>query len=179
MKKQAKAQLRHVRIAPRKVRLLIDLIRGMRVADAVVQLELSKKRAARPVLKLLNSAVANAAHNFDILPETLIVKTAFVDGGPILYRWQPRAMGRATPLRKRSSHVTIILEGDAPEKEFAANVSEKKKSGKEKTGEAVSVAATASANKEETGSKTKKKSAPNKGGARKTVSKKKTAAKTT
>lgn len=113
---QAKAQLRHIRIAPRKIRLLIDLIRGMRVEDAVVQLELSKKQASRPILKLLNSAVANAVHNFDMLPETLVIKTAFVDGGPILYRWQPRAMGRATPLRKRSSHVTLVLEGEAPEK---------------------------------------------------------------
>jgi large subunit ribosomal protein L22 len=148
MKKQAKAQLRHIRIAPRKIRLLIDLIRGMRVQDAVIQLEHSKKRAARPVLKLLQSATANAVHNFEMLPETLMIKTAFVDGGPILYRWQPRAMGRATPLRKRSSHVTLVLEGDALEKKEKKSIekeatpatetepaAEKKKTTKKKTTE--------------------------------------------
>ncbi len=112
----AVAKLRHLRIAPRKVRLVVSLIRGLKVADAVTQLELSKKTAGRSVLKLLNSAVANAKHNHSLKEETLIVKTAFVDEGVTLHRWMPRAMGRATPLRKRSSHITLILEGELEEK---------------------------------------------------------------
>lgn len=108
-----KAVLRQLRISPRKVRLLIDLIRGKRVAEAMVQLEVSRKSAALPVRKLLASAVANATHNHEAKPETLRITQAFVDGGPIMYRWMPRAMGRATPIRKRCAHVTIVLEGEA------------------------------------------------------------------
>jgi large subunit ribosomal protein L22 len=107
----AKAQLRYLRMAPRKIRLIVDLIRGLHVTEAMKQLQFSKKDAARPIMKLLASAIANAEHNAQMKTETLIVKTAFVDGGPILYRSMPRAQGRATPLRKRTSHITIILEG--------------------------------------------------------------------
>jgi len=112
MKKQATAKLNNLRIAPRKVRLLADLIRGMHVADALMQLKFSKKQAAVPVMKLLRSAVANAEHNANIDINTLVVKESYVDGGPILYRWMPRAFGRAGKIRKRTSHITIVLEGD-------------------------------------------------------------------
>ncbi|MBT4120860.1 MAG: 50S ribosomal protein L22 [Candidatus Magasanikbacteria bacterium] len=112
----AVAKLKHLRIAPRKVRLVIGLIRGSKVEDAVVQLENSKKSAARPVLKLLNSAVANSKHNHEMKVETLVIKEAMVDEGATLHRWMPRAMGRATPLRKRSSHITLVLEGEVEEK---------------------------------------------------------------
>lgn len=115
-KARAIAKLKHLRIAPRKVRLVIGLIRGLEVEDAVTQLEISKKSAARPVLKLLNSAVANAKHNHEMKVETLKIKEAMVDEGATLHRWMPRAMGRATPLRKRSSHVTLVLEGEVEEK---------------------------------------------------------------
>lgn len=126
MKVQTKAKLRYLRMSPRKVRLLIDLIRGMKVNAAVTQLEFSKKQAARPVLKLLKSAMANAQHNDQADPQSLVVKTAFVDGGPILYRWMPRAFGRATKIRKRTSHVTIVLEGD----QKAGKAGNAKKAGK-------------------------------------------------
>jgi len=115
-KARAVAKLKSLRIAPRKVRLVIGLIRGLKVEDAIVQLEVSKKSAARPVLKLLNSAVANSKHNHDMKAETLVIKEAMVDEGATLHRWMPRAMGRATPLRKRSSHITLVLEGEIEEK---------------------------------------------------------------
>lgn len=124
---KTKATLRYLRMSPRKVRLLIDLVRGMNVRDARAQLLFSKKAAARPMVKLLESAIANAKHNHDAKEETLVVKEAFVDGGPIMYRWMPRAMGRATPLRKRTSHVTLVLEGEATEKKKAAKKTEEKK----------------------------------------------------
>ena len=120
------AKLRYLRQAPRKIRLLIDLIRGEQVNDAITELTLSHKQAALPVLKLLKSAIANAKNNDEVKDEsTLVIKEAFVDGGPVLKRWMPRAMGRATPIRKRTSHITIVLEGESEKKE--------KKEKKEKT----------------------------------------------
>lgn len=116
MKQEITAKLNHFRMSPRKVRLLVDLIRGLKVEEAIVQLSVSKKDAGAPVLKLLKSAIANAKHNYDLTAENLRVKTAFVDGGPVLKRWMPKAMGRATPIRKRTSHVTLILEGEVAEK---------------------------------------------------------------
>lgn len=110
------ATLRRLRMSPRKVRLVVALIRGRKVDEALAQLQFAKKIAARPILKLLQSAVANAAHNHQLQRDSLTIKSVTVDGGQILYRWQPRAMGRATPIRKRTSHVTIILEGEMTEK---------------------------------------------------------------
>lgn len=110
---QTTARLRSLRMAPRKVRLLVDLIRGKKVQDAINQLSFSTKIAAKDVLKLLKSGIANAKHNHGINEETLVIKTAFVDGGKTLHRSTPRAMGRATPIRKRTSHITLILEGVA------------------------------------------------------------------
>lgn len=131
MTQQATAKLRFLRMSPRKVRLMVDLIRGMKAMDAMKQLQFSKRDAARPVYKLLASAVANAQHNSNLNPETLVIKTAFVDGGPILYRSMPRAQGRATPIRKRTSHITLVLEGvlsetAAPKKEEEKEVKPKK-----------------------------------------------------
>jgi len=119
MKQTATAKLNNLRIAPRKVRLLADLIRGMHVAEALVQLKFSKKNAAKQMITLLRSAVANAEHNENIDIDTLIVKESYVNGGPILYRWMPRAFGRATKIRKRTCHVTLVVEGEekaAPKK---------------------------------------------------------------
>ena len=107
-----KAHLRGLRVSPRKVRLLIGLIRGLSAKEARLQLQFSSKEAARPVMKLLDSAIANARHNHAMDEKTLVVREAIVDGGSILYRWSPRAFGRATPIRKRTSHVTITLEGE-------------------------------------------------------------------
>ncbi len=111
---QVQAKARGVRISPRKVRLVVDLVRGMSAKTALDQLRFMKKGAATPVYKLIHSAVANAVHNFGIDPLTLTIKAITADDGPTFYRFQPRAMGRATPLRKRSTHIAVILDGADP-----------------------------------------------------------------
>lgn len=126
MNMQTKAKLRYLRVAPRKVRLLIDLVRGMKVDEALIQLQYSGKKAATPLKKLIESAIANAQHNHKMDRKTLIVKEAYVDGGPILYRWMPRAFGRASKIRKRTSHITVVLEGVAKEEPKAAKKAETK-----------------------------------------------------
>lgn len=103
------AKLRFLRMGPRKVRLIVDMIRGKKVTRALDLLSVMPKRAARPVLKLLNSAVANAKHNHSLHVEDLKVAQVYVDGGPVLKRWMPKAHGRATPIRERTSHITLIL----------------------------------------------------------------------
>ena len=106
-------------MAPRKVRLVANLIKGLPVAEAENQLKFFAKRPVVPILKLLKSAVANAERNFNLDKNNLYIFRITVDGGPILKRWLPRAMGRATPIQKKTSHVTLILE-DKPgiKKEF-------------------------------------------------------------
>lgn len=104
------AKARHIRISPKKVRLVVDLVRGMDVDRAAAQLKFYRKAAARPVLKLLESAIANAEHNFKLPAGDLFIKKAVVDGGPVLKRWRARAFGRAAGIKKRSSHITIVLE---------------------------------------------------------------------
>lgn len=121
-----KARTRYLRMSPRKVRLVIDAVRGKSVAEARIQLQFMNKAAAEPVLKLINSAVANAINNFGLLEEGLRVKSVVADGGPILYRYRPAAMGRATPIRKRTSHVTLVLES-AVAKKVAPDVKRRKK----------------------------------------------------
>ena len=103
------ATLRRLRMAPRKVRLVADVIRGKKVEDALNILNFSPKAAAKPLAKVLKSAVANADVKGGYDLDRLIVKTATVDEGPTWRRWLPRAMGRATRIRKRTSHVTLIL----------------------------------------------------------------------
>ncbi len=103
------AKLRYLRISPRKVRLVLDLIRGKQVLIAEQQLLNLPRRASGPIIKLLKSAVANAEHNFKLDPKTLIVRQAFADEGPKLKRYRPRAMGRAGLIMKRMSHVTVVL----------------------------------------------------------------------
>ncbi len=104
------AKARHIRMSPRKVRLVADLVRGMDVDKAVAQLRYFRKAAARPVYKLVMSAVANAEHNFKLDAGGLFIKTITVDGGPTLKRFRARAFGRAAPIRKRSSHITVVLD---------------------------------------------------------------------
>ena len=108
------AKLKHLRISPRKVRLVADLIRGLTVREAEKQLKFLTKRAARPVLKLLDSAVANAQNNANLAKEGLFISKIVVEVGPSLKRWRPRAMGRATPIMKRTSHITLVLEEKEP-----------------------------------------------------------------
>lgn len=104
------ARARFVRGSPQKARLVADLIRGKKVEEALAILAFSKKTFAKTLTKLINSAVANAQQNKKMDVDRLLIKTIFVDGGPILKRYIPRAMGRATMVRKRTSHITVILE---------------------------------------------------------------------
>jgi large subunit ribosomal protein L22 len=106
---EIKAKLKHLRISPRKVRLVAGLIRGMETSKAIEQLKFMNKKAAKPVEKLLNSGIANAVNNYELDENNLFIKEIRVDDGVTLKRWMPRAHGRATPIRKRSSHVEIIL----------------------------------------------------------------------
>ncbi|OLS34986.1 50S ribosomal protein L22 [Bacillus sp. MRMR6] len=106
---QAKAVARTVRIAPRKARLVVDLIRGKQVGEAVAILNLTPKAASPVVEKVLKSAMANAEHNYEMDINSLVVNQAFVDEGPTLKRFRPRAMGRASAINKRTSHITIVL----------------------------------------------------------------------
>lgn len=106
---EIKASLNYLRISPRKVKLVADLIRGLNVDKAQAQLQFLTKKAASPILKLLNSAIANAKHNFNLEKENLYIEDIGVNQGSTLKRWRPRAFGRAAPILRRTSHVTIIL----------------------------------------------------------------------
>jgi len=127
---EVKAKAKYIRMSPRKVRLVIDLIRGLEIFQAETQLNFLRKAAVRPVLKLLNSAVANAENDFKLKKENLYIKSITCDSGPTLKRWKPRAFGRATPIRKRSSHISIILDervkGKESDKKIDQKVEEKK-----------------------------------------------------
>jgi len=104
-----RAQAKYVRSAPRKARLVMDHIRGKQVAEARAILRHTPRAAATDIAKLLESAVANAENNFELDPGDLKVGRAFVDEGPTIKRYRPRALGRATPIHKRTSHMTITL----------------------------------------------------------------------
>jgi len=103
------ASLRFLRMAPRKVRLVVDAVRGLPALEAETRLSFMNKGAALPVLKLLKSAVANAEHNFHLSKNGLVIKKITVDGGPTVKRSRPRAFGRAAPIRLRTSHINIVL----------------------------------------------------------------------
>ncbi|CAM2827062.1 50S ribosomal protein L22 [Prescottella defluvii] len=106
----AKAVARHVRVTPMKARRVVDLVRGRSVEDALSILKFAPQAASEPVAKVIASAAANAQNNLNLDPSTLVVATAFVDEGATLKRFQPRAQGRAFRIRKRSSHITVIVE---------------------------------------------------------------------
>jgi len=106
---QAKAVARTVRIAPRKARPVLDLIRGKQVGEAVAILNLTPKEASPIVDKVLKSALANAEHNYEMDVNNLVVSEAYANEGPTLKRFRPRAMGRASAINKRTSHITIVL----------------------------------------------------------------------
>jgi len=106
----SKAILRHAKMTPLKARRVVDLIRGKRAAEALLSLRFMPYRGARSVEKLLKSAMANAEQkNTQIDIDKLKIKTAFVDNGPFVKRMEPRSMGRANVIKKRSCHITIIL----------------------------------------------------------------------
>lgn len=106
---QAKAVARTVRIAPRKARLVVDLIRGKQVGEAIAILKHTPKAASPIVEKLLKSAVANAEHNYDMDVNNLLVSKVYVDEDPTMKRFRPRAQGRASQINKRTSHITIVV----------------------------------------------------------------------
>ena len=107
---RAMARARYVRVTPMKARRVVDLIRGRSARDALAVLEFAPQAASGPVLKVLASAMANAENNLALDPDSLIVSSAFVDEGPTLKRFRPRAQGRAYRIRKRTSHITVEVE---------------------------------------------------------------------
>lgn len=109
MSQQAKAHVKNIRIPARKVRLVIDLIRGKQVGEAIAILR-HTPRSASPVLeKLLNAAIANAEHNYQLDVNKLFISEAFVNEGPTMKRFQPRSQGRAFSIFKRTSHITLVV----------------------------------------------------------------------
>lgn len=106
---ESKAIAKQVRIAPRKVRLVVDLIRGKQVGEAIAILNHTHKAASPVVEKVLKSAVANAEHNYEMDPNNLVISKAYVDEGPTLKRFRPRAQGRASRINKRTSHITVVV----------------------------------------------------------------------
>ncbi len=106
---ESRAQLNMVRLSPRKTRLVVDMIRGRGIQDALTILKFSPQPSAKLVAKLLRSAVANAEQKGAADVDRLFVKTAFVDGGAVLKRFTPRAQGRASRIRKPTSHITVVL----------------------------------------------------------------------
>lgn len=121
---EIKAKAKFIRMSPKKVRLVVNLIKGLDVEEALEQLKVVKKDAALPVSKLIKSMIANAQENHELKKDNLMISEARVDEGPTLKRFRPRAMGRATPIRKRSSHIAITLAEKVPTK---AKVDNKKK----------------------------------------------------
>jgi large subunit ribosomal protein L22 len=106
---EARATARYIRISPTKARQVVDLIRSRHVDDARRVLRLTRRSASVPVAKVLESAIANAEHNFSLPADELVVARAWVDEGPTLRRYRPRALGRATRIRKRTCHISVVV----------------------------------------------------------------------
>ena len=106
---QTRARAKYIRIAPRKVRLVVDLIRGKRIGEALAILKFTPRGASPVVEKVLRSAIANAENNHNMDVDQLFVKEIFVDAGPTLKRFHPRAQGRAYSIMKRTSHITVVV----------------------------------------------------------------------
>lgn len=123
----ARAQARYVRVTPMKARRMVDLIRGLPAPQAQAVLRFAPQAAAEPVGKVLDSAIANATNNARLDPESLVVREAFVDEGPTMKRFRPRAQGRAYRIRKRTSHITVVVEATEPARERRPRRSIRKK----------------------------------------------------
>lgn len=108
--KRPRAVAKYIRISPDKVRIVLDIIRGKKYTDAIAILKNTPKAASEVLIKLVNSAAANAENNLDMSKSDLFIAECFADGGPILKRVQPRAQGRAFRINKRTSHITVILD---------------------------------------------------------------------
>ncbi|MEG1008379.1 MAG: 50S ribosomal protein L22 [Clostridia bacterium] len=110
MEKQAKASLTNARISARKVKIVIDTIRGKKASEAVAMLKFTNKAAAPLVLKLIKSAIANGVNNHEMSEDKLVVTEIYANQGPTMKRIRPRAQGRAFKIRKRTSHINVVLE---------------------------------------------------------------------
>lgn len=108
--KEVKAFARYIHVSPRKLRLVADMVRKTNVDAALEQLKFSSKKASLPLSKAINSAIANAVHNFNLNRENLYIKSVTIDGGPVYKSYAPRAQGRAFIERKRTSHINVVLE---------------------------------------------------------------------
>lgn len=106
---ETKAAAKYIRVSPRKARRVIDLVRGRQVEDAITVLKFSTLGAAKIVSKVVASAMSNAEKNLHVKPDNLYISEAYVDEGPTLKRFRPRAMGRASKIRKRTSHITVVV----------------------------------------------------------------------
>ena len=111
---EARAQARFVRVTPLKARRVVDVIRGMKADEAAALLRFAPQAAAEPVRKVLESAMANAENNDGLAQDTLYVAEAYVDEGPTMKRFRPRAQGRAYRIAKRTSHITVVVEERTP-----------------------------------------------------------------
>jgi len=111
---QTQAKAKFIKNSPKKVRLVADLIRGLDVEKATIQLQFMSKAAATPLAKLLKSAISNAEENLKLRKNNLFIKEIRIDEGPTLHRWMPKAQGRATPIRKRTSHIILVLDERIP-----------------------------------------------------------------
>jgi len=109
---ESKATLRYARITPRKARRVVDLIRGKKAGEALIALRFMPYRGSHFVGKILKSAMANAEQKKAANPEDMVISKGFVDQGPVMKRMEPRAMGRANVIRKRTAHITLVLSGE-------------------------------------------------------------------
>lgn len=134
---QVTAKLNNLRMAPRKVRLVVNLIKGMDVKTARGQLQFMDKKAASLILKLLNSGLANAKHNFNLEENNFYIAKLVVEAGPSLKRWLPRAMGRATPILKRTCAISLVLDEKTPTHISKAAKAKKKEEAKKEEVKAV------------------------------------------
>ncbi|RLC30845.1 MAG: 50S ribosomal protein L22 [Deltaproteobacteria bacterium] len=107
---ETKAAAKFIRISPRKMRLVMDQVRGMQIEEALNKLSFAPQKGARILKKLIDSAVANAEQGSNVDVDALYIKQIYADEGPTLKRWRPRAQGRASRIRKRTSHLTVILD---------------------------------------------------------------------
>ncbi|MCF7906830.1 50S ribosomal protein L22 [Patescibacteria group bacterium] len=165
---QVKAQSKYLKISAKKMRLVANAIKGMDVPQALNYLKFIPRKASPLIFKTLRSALANAEHNFDLSGDNLFVKEIFADEGATLKRWRPRAFGRATPIQKKSAHLTIILE----EKKSSSSVSKssdqslKKKKAKSDQKEDLKIVSAEEAKEREAGPKSKEDLEGDSGGAK-------------
>ncbi|MFZ3172950.1 MAG: 50S ribosomal protein L22 [Carboxydocellales bacterium] len=106
---EAKAVAKYIRMSPRKFRYVVDLIRGKKVGEALAILKFTPNHATEAIEKAVKSAVANAEHNYEMDVDSLYISKVFVDAGPTIKRFKPRAMGRADAIAKRTSHITVVV----------------------------------------------------------------------